>query len=117
MTSEGLVTAPEGTTLEQAQEIFGRHRIEKLPVVDAEGRITGLITVKDINKKIKYPNATKDRDGRLLVGDGPFAETTEIVGGLYVLTGTRDEVVAIAAGVPVHPDGGVELRPVIDLDG
>ena len=65
MTSEGLVTAPEGTTLEQAQEIFGRHRIEKLPVVDAEGRITGLITVKDINKKIKYPNATKDDQGRL----------------------------------------------------
>ncbi len=65
MTSEGLVTAPEGTTLEQAQEIFGQHRIEKLPVVDAEGRITGLITVKDINKKIKYPNATKDDQGRL----------------------------------------------------
>ncbi len=65
MTSEGLVTAPEGTTLEQAQEILGRHRIEKLPVVDAEGRITGLITVKDINKKIKYPNATKDDQGRL----------------------------------------------------
>ncbi len=65
MTSEGLVTAPEGTTLEQAQEIFGRHRIEKLPVVDAQGRITGLITVKDINKKIKYPNATKDDQGRL----------------------------------------------------
>ena len=65
MTSEGLVTAPEGTTLEEAQEIFGRHRIEKLPVVDAQGRITGLITVKDINKKIKYPNATKDDQGRL----------------------------------------------------
>ena len=65
MTSEGLVTAPEGTTLEQAQEILGRHRIEKLPVVDAEGRITGLITVKDISKKIKYPNATKDDQGRL----------------------------------------------------
>ena len=68
-----------------------------------------------------HPTSTattlRERDGRLLVGDGPFAETTEIVGGLYVLTGTRDEVVAIAAGVPVHPDGGVELRPVIDLDG
>ena len=65
MTSEGLVTAPLGTTLEDAQAILGTHRIEKLPVVDAEGRITGLITVKDINKKIKYPNATKDDQGRL----------------------------------------------------
>lgn len=65
MTSEGLITAPEGTDLEAAQEILGRHRIEKLPVVDAEGRITGLITVKDINKKLKYPNATKDSQGRL----------------------------------------------------
>jgi IMP dehydrogenase len=65
MTSEGLVTAPEGTTLEEAQAILGRHRIEKLPVVDREGRITGLITVKDINKKLKYPNATKDSQGRL----------------------------------------------------
>jgi IMP dehydrogenase len=65
MTAEGLVTAPEGTTLEEAQKILGRHRIEKLPVVDEAGRITGLITVKDINKKIKYPNATKDLQGRL----------------------------------------------------
>jgi IMP dehydrogenase len=65
MTSEGLVTAPQGTTLEEAQTILGRHRIEKLPVVDDDGRITGLITVKDINKKIKYPNATKDSQGRL----------------------------------------------------
>lgn len=65
MTSEGLVTAPEGTNLEEAQRILGRHRIEKLPVVDAEGRITGLITVKDINKKLKYPNATKDSQERL----------------------------------------------------
>ncbi len=65
MTSEGLITAQQGTTLEEAQTILGRHRIEKLPVVDAEGRITGLITVKDINKKIKYPDATKDSQGRL----------------------------------------------------
>ena len=68
-----------------------------------------------------HPTSTattlRERDGRLVVGDGPFAETTEIVGGFYVLAGTRDEVVAVAAGVPVHPDGGVELRPIIDLDG
>ncbi len=65
MTSDGLVTTHEGTTLEEAQQILGRHRIEKLPVVDADGRITGLITVKDITKKLKYPNATKDAQGRL----------------------------------------------------
>ncbi len=65
MTAEGLVTAPQGTTLEEAQSILGRHRIEKLPVVDGDGRLTGLITVKDINKKLKYPDATTDSQGRL----------------------------------------------------
>ena len=68
MTSEGLVTAPVGTTLEEAQAILGRHRIEKLPVVDEAGRLTGLITVKDIQKRIQYPDSTKDAQGRLQVG-------------------------------------------------
>ena len=68
MTSEGLVTAPVGTTLEEAQAILGRHRIEKLPVVDESGRLTGLITVKDIQKRIQYPDSTKDAKGRLQVG-------------------------------------------------
>ena len=67
MTSEGLITAPEGTTLEQAQEILGKHRIEKLPIVTADGVLSGLITVKDIQKKLAYPNATKDERGRLRV--------------------------------------------------
>lgn len=67
MTAENLVTAPVGTTLEEAQEILGRHRIEKLPVVDDGGRLTGLITVKDIQKRIQYPNSTKDDKGRLRV--------------------------------------------------
>jgi IMP dehydrogenase len=77
MTSEGLVTAPQGTTLEEAQAILGRHRIEKLPVVDADGRLSGLITVKDIQKRIQYPDSTKDDQGRLrcgaAVGTGPDA--------------------------------------------
>ena len=68
MTTEGLITAPVGTTLEQAQAILGRHRIEKLPVVDADGRLSGLITVKDIQKRIKYPDSTKDSKGRLRCG-------------------------------------------------
>jgi IMP dehydrogenase len=77
MTSESLVTAPEGTTLEAAEEILHRHKIEKLPVVDAGGVLRGLITVKDISKRIAYPDATKDEQGRLrvaaAVGVGPDA--------------------------------------------
>ena len=68
MTSENLVTVPKGTTLEQAKELLHKHRIEKLPVVDAQFRVVGLITVKDIQKQIKYPFACKDELGRLRVG-------------------------------------------------
>ncbi len=68
MTSRNLVTAPVGTTLGEAEEILHRHKIEKLPVVDSDGRLCGLITVKDIQKKIEYPQATKDERGRLRVG-------------------------------------------------
>ena len=68
MTSRNLVTAPVGTTLEEAEAILHRNKIEKLPVVDADGRLKGLITVKDISKKVKYPEATKDDGGRLRVG-------------------------------------------------
>ncbi len=67
MTSDGLVTAREGTTLEEAQVVLGKHRIEKLPIVDEEYRLIGLITVKDIEKKIRYPDSAKDERGRLLV--------------------------------------------------
>ncbi len=68
MTSEGLITAPTGTTLEQASAILHRRKVEKLPVVDERGYLTGLITVKDIQKKIQFPRATKDGRGRLRVG-------------------------------------------------
>ena len=68
MTSKGLVTAPIGTTLAEAEQLLHRHRIEKLPIVDVEGRITGLITVKDIQKRVEFPDATKDPQGRLRVG-------------------------------------------------
>ncbi|HEX9631803.1 MAG TPA: IMP dehydrogenase [Gemmatimonadales bacterium] len=67
MTREHLVTAPVGTTLDAAERILGEHRIEKLPVVDDEGILRGLITVKDIFKRRDYPNANKDRHGRLRV--------------------------------------------------
>ena len=69
-TKEHLVTAREGITLEEAKDILGKHRIEKLPIVDEEGHLKGLITIKDIEKKIQYPNSAKDKKGRLLCGAG-----------------------------------------------
>jgi len=68
MKRDKLVTAPEGTSLEKAREILHEHRIEKLPVVNRQGELKGLITIKDIEKRIKYPNACKDAHGRLRVG-------------------------------------------------
>ena len=68
MTKENLVTAPVGTSLEEAKAILRRHRIEKLPLVDDNGYLNGLITIKDIEKATKYPNSAKDSSGRLLVG-------------------------------------------------
>jgi IMP dehydrogenase len=70
MTKENLITVPVGTTLEEAESILHTHRVEKLPVVDKHYRLKGLITVKDIQKKIAYPNACKDKLGRLRVGAG-----------------------------------------------
>ncbi len=66
MTHEHLVTAPEGTTLKEAQEILRRHKIEKLPIVDDDFKLKGLITIKDIEKTIQFPRASKDSNGRLL---------------------------------------------------
>ncbi len=68
MTSKGLVTAPVGIKMDEARRLLHEHRIEKLPVVDSKNRIRGLITVKDIQKKLDFPNATKDAQGRLRVG-------------------------------------------------
>ena len=68
MTSEHLVTAKEGTTLEEAKQILARAKVEKLPIIDDEGNLKGLITIKDIEKQMKYPNAAKDAQGRLLCG-------------------------------------------------
>ena len=68
MTKDHLVTAPEGTTLDQAREILRKHKIEKLPIVDEQFRLKGLITIKDIEKAQVYPNSARDEKGRLLVG-------------------------------------------------
>ncbi len=81
MTKDGLITAPVGTSLEEAQKILGRHRIEKLPIVDDNFNLKGLITIKDIEKSIQYPDSAKDVNGRLLVGAavGTAANTFERV--------------------------------------
>ena len=107
MTSRDLVTAPVGTTLAEAEQLLHRHRIEKLPIVDADGRIRGLITVKDIQKRVEFPQATKDTHGRLRVGAavgvGPdaFERAQDLIGaGADVL------VVDTAHG---HSRGVVEM--------
>ncbi len=84
MTKENLVTVPVGTTLEQAKEILRHNKIEKLPIVDADFKLCGLITIKDIEKADRYPNAAKDEKGRLLCGAaiGVTADVTERAGAL-----------------------------------
>ncbi len=85
MTKKNLVTAPVGTSLEEAQKILGKHRIEKLPIVDENGCLKGLITIKDIEKAIQYPHSAKDKNGRLLAGAavGIAGNTLERVAELY----------------------------------
>lgn len=99
MTNGTLITAPVGTTLEEAERILQKHKIEKLPVVDKNGRLRGLITFKDIQKKRKHPNASKDRHGRLCVGAavGIRSDTTERVEAL-VAAGVDVVVVDTAHG-------------------
>ena len=84
MTKDHLVTAPEGTSLEEAQKLLGKHRIEKLPIVDKKGNLKGLITIKDIEKSIQYPNSARDKNGRLLAGAaiGASADVLERVAEL-----------------------------------
>ena len=85
MTKENLITAREGVGLLEAQEILKRHKIEKLPLVDEEGHLKGLITIKDIEKKIQYPNSAKDSQGRLLCGAavGISSDLLDRVDALY----------------------------------
>ncbi len=94
MTKENLVTAPVGTSLEEAKVILGKHRIEKLPIVDEEGYLKGLITIKDIEKTIQYPNSARDDNGRLLVGAavGTAANTMDRIAALVE---ARADVIAI----------------------
>jgi IMP dehydrogenase len=94
MTKENLITVPVGTTLEQAQEILHRHRVEKLLVVDEHYILKGLITVKDIQKKLKYPNAAKDGQGRLRVG-AAIGATGDFLERAQELVSRKVDVLAI----------------------
>ncbi len=118
MTSEGLITAPVGTTLEEAEKILQKNRIEKLPVLDKQGRLRGLLTFKDIQKKKRHPHACKDGLGRLRVG-----------AAVGVTPDTLDRVQAlVAAGVDVviidtahgHSKGVLEMvkrvRKAVSVD-
>lgn len=94
MTSENLITAPEGTTLEQAQEILRQHKIEKLPIVDKNMMLKGLITIKDIEKAIQYPNSAKDSSGRLLVG-AAVGVSKDTMDRVRALVDAKVDVIAI----------------------
>src|ERR1700694_4658641 len=94
MTKDNLVTVPVGTTLEEAERILQTHRIEKLLVVDAEFNLKGLITVKDIQKKLEFPNAAKDGQGRLLVG-AAIGATGDFLERAVELARTKADVLAI----------------------
>ena len=94
MTKQNLITVPVGTTLEQAEEILHQHRVEKLLVVNDEYELKGLITVKDIQKKLKYPNATKDSKGRLRVA-GAIGATGDYLERAAALIEARADVLAI----------------------
>ena len=94
MTSTNLITAPVGTTLDEAKEILRKHKIEKLPLVDENGNLGGLITIKDIEKTVKYPNAAKDENGRLLVG-AAIGITADVLDRVAALVDVKVDVLVL----------------------
>jgi len=94
MTKDNLVTAPEGTTLAEAKEILRKHKIEKLPIVDSEFRLKGLITIKDIEKAEVYPNSARDEKGRLLVG-AAIGATSDVMDRVAALVEAGADVLAL----------------------
>ena len=94
MTKENLITAPVGTTLKEAQAILSAHKIEKLPIVDEENHLKGLITIKDIEKAIRYPNSARDKDGRLLAG-AAIGVTDDCLDRVAALVGAGVDVVCL----------------------
>ena len=108
MTSEGLVTAKEGITLEEAKQILGKARKEKLPIVDDDFNLKGLITIKDIEKQIKYPNAAKDDQGRLLCGAG-VGITADVLDRVQALVNAHVDVIVVDSA---HGHSAYVLRAV-----
>lgn len=106
MTKDHLVTAPEGTTLAEAREILRRHKIEKLPIVDGEFRLKGLITIKDIEKAEVYPNSARDEEGRLLCG-AAIAVGADLLDRVAALVGA-------GADVLVLDSAHAHAKPVLD---
>jgi IMP dehydrogenase len=106
-----VVTAPPDTTLEQAEKILHTHRIEKLPLVDSKGKLTGLITLKDIMKISEYPKATKDSRGRLAVGAAVGVKTTEIKRVERLLEAGADCIVVDIA----HGDSELEINIIASI--
>ena len=94
MTKDNLVTAPEGTSLADAQKILGRHRIEKLPIVDKDFNLKGLITIKDIEKAIQYPNSAKDKNGRLLAG-AAIGDSPDVLDRVAALVAAKVDIVVL----------------------
>jgi len=96
MTKDNLITAPVGTTLEEAKQLLTRHKVEKLPLVDENGFLKGLITIKDINKSVKYPLSAKDSQGRLLVG-AAVGIKDDYLDRVHALAKRKVDVVALEA--------------------
>lgn len=111
MTKTDLVTAPVGTTLEEAQKILGHYKIEKLPIVDSEGMLNGLITIKDIEKTRQYPNSTKDESGRLRVG-AAIGVTPDTLQRAEALVNARVDVLVLDTAHG-HSKGVIEMVRVL----
>jgi len=103
MTKDNLITAPVGTTMEEAQKLLGSHRIEKLPIVDEKGILKGLITIKDIEKAIQYPHSAKDKSGRLLVG-GAIGANSEAIDRAKALAAAKCDMIVIDTAHGHHID-------------
>lgn len=111
MIKDSLVTAPEGTSLEEAKAILSEHRIEKLPLVDGDGNLKGLITIKDIEKATKYPNAAKDASGRLLVG-AAVGVSQDMYDRLDALVSAKADVIIVDTA---HGHSAGVLRTLKDI--
>ena len=94
MTKDNLITAPVGTTLETAQKILAKHKVEKLPIVDEQGYLKGLVTIKDIKKAVKYPNSCRDSAGRLVAGAG-VGVTGDMMDRVKALVDAKVDVIVL----------------------